>query len=665
MNASLKLIQEQRDAWYLQTSVVAAPNVPAGLTDAQVAQQKFVADLERLQQHLDQQVFATLLTKVSFSELRGILNSLADGVALLDEYAEREANLAELEQHGLLSLAADLARLHCSREQLAAELDLAWWQSALEILVQRDGAVLGYTPEKLDDLERDFANADGAMVARGAAVLAWQLSQRWHEALATHPQVATEFKQILRGGSASLMQVFRAARPIYEVIAPVVMVSPFEATRELYGQKFDVAIILDAAGTTVAENLAVLKRADQAIFFGDDAIAAAEGFDVECRLRPLARTHEVESSFVAARRAFGSETLRISYRTTGQVLGSLINREFYQNRIIFEPTAAQFEGKRSHSIEVITEGAKASTTVGGATESPEAELRRVVDLVMNHALWHPEQSLFVASASASHADRLRAAIARELKVKPDVAAFFDAHGREKFEVVGIRDLAHRSADRIIFTVGFGLLPGGGLSNDLGQLSMADGRRYLANTLVSAREQITVVSCIAANQIPSDVTDGPALLKTLLASAEAGGHQPGDIDGDSLLADLASRLRRLGARVDTGFAERLPLVVGYANRAAVVMPDTALTGANLTERFRLRPNLLAALGFKYLRVHSFDLFSDPQAVSTRIATQLGMPISQTSPQLFDAERAFEDTDMAWGDRPVGNDEQLRRDVPPHY
>lgn len=29
------------------------------------------------------------------------------------------------------------------------------------------------------------------------------------------------------------------------------------------------------------------------------------------------------------------------------------------------------------------------------------------------------------------------------------------------------------------------------------------------------------------------------------------------------------------------------------------------------------------------------------------------------------RAAEDTDAAWGDRPRGNDERLKRDVPPHW
>jgi hypothetical protein len=30
-----------------------------------------------------------------------------------------------------------------------------------------------------------------------------------------------------------------------------------------------------------------------------------------------------------------------------------------------------------------------------------------------------------------------------------------------------------------------------------------------------------------------------------------------------------------------------------------------------------------------------------------------------------ERATEDTDAAWGDRPGANDEELKRNVPPHW
>ncbi|MEN9713955.1 MAG: hypothetical protein RLZZ164_619 [Actinomycetota bacterium] len=665
LNSSLRQIQEQRDQWHLLTTSVAAPTVPLGLNDAQVLFQKFVNDLDQLQQYLDPEVCNQALSRVSLNELQNLLNGLADGVEVLDNYGEQQAVLGELKALGLAAFARDLAGLHPKREELGAELDLAWWQSVLEILIQRDSTVMQFKSQQLDELEADFAKADATLVERGAEHLAWLLADRWHAALGANAGLVDAFKQTLKAGGTTLMQVFRAARPIYEALAPVVLVSPFEATRELYGQKFDVALILDAAGTTVSENLAVIKRADQAIFFGDDAIAAAQGFDVECHIRPLSRTAAVDSAYQVAKAAFGVETLRVSYRPFGQVLATLINREFYQGRIVFEPTADEFDGKRSHSIEIITEGAKANTTASGATESPEAEVRRVVDLVLNHALWHPEQSLFVASASLVHAERIRTALAKELKAKPDLATFFDSHGREKFEVVSISELAHRVADRIIFSVGFGLNPGGSVSNDFGLLSHSEGRRFLTNTLVSARRQITVVSCMSAASIPVDVADGARLLRTLLESAEDGGYTRNDLAADSLLGDLASRLRRLGARVDTGFAERLPLVVAYANTKAVVMPDSALLGSNLTEKFRLRPNLLRSLGFEYIRVHSFELFADPASVASQIAGRLRMPIAQTSPKLFESDRAFEDTDMAWGDRPTSNDDQLRRDIPPHY
>ncbi|WP_460943906.1 hypothetical protein [Okibacterium endophyticum] len=42
-------------------------------------------------------------------------------------------------------------------------------------------------------------------------------------------------------------------------------------------------------------------------------------------------------------------------------------------------------------------------------------------------------------------------------------------------------------------------------------------------------------------------------------------------------------------------------------------------------------------------------------------------TDVSPQSAVPTRADEDTEIAWGDRPAttGNEEQLRRDVPPHW
>ena len=40
--------------------------------------------------------------------------------------------------------------------------------------------------------------------------------------------------------------------------------------------------------------------------------------------------------------------------------------------------------------------------------------------------------------------------------------------------------------------------------------------------------------------------------------------------------------------------------------------------------RLRPQILRRLGWHYVRVHSFDLYSDPAGVAQRIAAMLGVP-----------------------------------------
>ena len=666
LNASLRQIQEQREQWHLYSNAVTAPEVPLGLNDVQVVYQSFIADLDELERHLDAELTQTAMIRLSLGELEKKLDSMVNDTAALDNLGERTLVASQLAEVGLEPLKRELARLHTPREHIAVEFDLAWWQSVLEVLIQRDPTLLSFSVAEIDEIEKQFAEADQSVISLGAPKIAHLLAERWHSAVAANPADAAALKALLKTGSATLPELANASGSLLAAVAPVVMVSPFEAAKSIAGQKFDVAIIMDAAGTTVAENLSVLKRAKQVIAFGDDAISSPEGFEVESRLKPIGREIEARSLYEAAKTGFGFETLRVSYRPSGQTLGAFINREFYQNRIIFEPTPADFAGKKSHSIEIITQGANANSTYDGATESPEAEVRRVVDLVLNHALWTPGQSLFVATASVVHADRIKAALQKELAAKADLSPFFDGHGDEKFEVVTIADLAHRIADRIIFSVGYGLTPRGGVSSDFGQLSLKDGRRYLTNALVSARKQITIVSCMTSAVIPADgLSTGARLLKSLLASAEDGGHVASDKDADPMLADLALRLRRLGARVDATFAERLSLVVGFGAKSAVVVPDWALQGETLSEKLRLRSTLLRAMGWQYIRVHSFELFSDPQAVAQRIAETLGMQISQRPVRLFENDRAYEDTDMAWGDKPVGNDDRLRGDVPPHW
>jgi hypothetical protein len=71
-----------------------------------------------------------------------------------------------------------------------------------------------------------------------------------------------------------------------------------------------------------------------------------------------------------------------------------------------------------------------------------------------------------------------------------------------------------------------------------------------------------------------------------------------------------------------------------------------------------------MGWQVVRVHSFELFSDPESLAIRIADGLGMQVSKRPQVLFDPP-SFDDTDAAWGDRSDSNDQRLKNDKPPHW
>lgn len=665
MNSSLRLIDEQRQLWAQYSLSPVPPQVPAGINDAQVAYQSFVSDLDQIQRHLDPLSSDLPLVKLPLHQLQQKLHSLAEDTAALKNLGERSLILRKLRQNGLGLLARDLAKLHVAKDRLSTELELAWWQTALESIVSRNKKILSYVPEVLENNENSFRDAYEAQVKLGASAVAAELSDRWKSGLSAWPSEASALKALLRAGNTQMKDAIVAAPNLVPVLAPAVFISPYDIAEHISrDEKFDVAIVLDAAGSTIAENLGALTRASQVIAFGDDAISEPTGFEIECRPAIERVISQKPSIYQAVRQVFGQEVLRRSYRTATQAMGELINREFYQNRIEFTPSADDYFGQKYFNVEVVTTDNRANSTIEGATESLDAEVSHVVELVFNHALWQPEKSLLVASASSVHAERISAAIKDGLQTRPNLVEFFNAHGREKFEVAPLSDLTHRIADRVIFSVGFGRTQHGAVLSNFGELSAPNGRRHLANLLVSARSMITIVSCFPAADVPTDrLANGAILLRELLEAADKP-HQEVALDQDPMLQDLAIRLKKLGIRVDQTFSAATPMIASYGSSAAVIEPDWSIPGAIRTEKFRLRPRLLESLGWQYIRVYSFELFSDPQALAHRIAGRLGMAVGRQAQPLFE-DRAFEDTDIAWGDSGATNDAKLKGDRPPHW
>ncbi len=661
LHAALAAAEEQRSLWLEINTTQAPPSVPLGLNDAKQKFDQIYSVVSLLQRHLDPNPDLPLLTQLSFDELGEKLQNLVDKTEILTGYIDRMAAVEKLRQRGLFDLYLELCKISLDKNRVVLEFELCWWQSALEALVQSNPEILEYDADRIAQLETNFEAISSQVVEAGSGHLGGVLALRWKSALAANSAQADELRNQLRSRSIDPASAKRAGA-VWEAISTGIITSPLRV-HQLRGYKFDALLVLDAAATGVAEAASALAMAKQVIAFGDPVISAPESFETVARANQAASEDSRASVYDLISSHCESYPLRKSYRIQGQVLGTYLNQTFYKDRLVFEPSPESFHGASNLEQIEVTSSAHASSTIEGATESLDSEVAKVVELVTNHARWSPGESLMVVTPSRTHAERINQALQKELAGQPQIAEFFDAHGRERFEVLGMSEVVHRIADRVIFSVGFGRTPEGKISGSLGDFNSPAAARWMVNQVASARKRLTVVSCynfedFAGGSLP----ENQRWLKDLIAPPFMSEARAGD--PDPLLRDLALRLRKLGIRVELNFAGRIALAASYRNQAAAIDPDWSLTGNSWDEKLRLRPALLKAMGWKYLRVHAFEIFATPQEVANRIATSLGMDLVSKREPLFE-ERAFEDNPRAWGDGDDNNDDRLRNERPPHW
>lgn len=662
LHQSLVAAKEQREAWERYNQTGAPPTVPLGLADVQNKFESVIEVLKLLQQHLDPNPDLPLLTRLPLAELGQKLELLASNTELLNRLEERRPISEKLESLGLNNFIREVSESSPSLDQVRREFELSFWQSALEAIVARSPELLEYSADKLALLELNFEQAGNELIEQGVVSTQHALAERWKQAIARHPASADKLRAQLRTRVLTLRDAANAGSELWRVLASAVAISPYRIGQLAKSENFDTLLILDAASSGVAEVLPALSLAEQVIAFGDPVIAAPENFETVSRTASEKEPTLRDSAYDLIADEFEVLSINRNWRISGQVLGKYLNQAFYDNQLVLEPTPAMLFGEHNFEHFEIKENSTA-TSADGSAESLPAEVEQVVQLVLSHARWTPDESLMVVSASKLHADRIEERVAQELAKQPELAEFFDAHGRERFECVSMSELTHRLADRVIFSVGFGRNSEGRISGSLGDFNSPSAARWMVNQIVSARKRMTAVSCYNFEDFAGmSLPENQRWLKDLVAPSFL--QETPDGKPDPLLQDLAKRLEKLGIKVVLNFASRIGLAASYGSKAVVVDADWSLVGESLDERLRLRPGLLRAMGWQYLRVHAFEIFARPQEVANRIAVKLGINLQGKPEKLFD-ELANEDRPESWGDGDNSNDDRLRDDKPPHW
>jgi hypothetical protein len=641
MNEALVRIHKQRSLWQRYVTEGVPPEVPVGIADLQVAYQQVEQDLEALDEplgHGPQDAFADL----PIAQLMSLLHGLQEDSDVLDNLQERSTLMARLGELEVEPLTTDLAIRHVPEHEVAAELELAWWTSALDSLLARERALLGANTDVLDRLEADFRLVDEAHAAGSAGLLGWQLAETWKIGLVDWKDEAELLKQLLRRNAVSAFDLQTTAPHLSRSIAPVWVASPYEVPTIPDSMHFDAVLLLDAGATTVAETIPAIRRARQVVAFGDPitqtprafTIAITDADAVTLDEEQLADLHE-QSALARLSSLLPTLALTRSYRPGGEDLAELVNRRFYGGRIESLPWAGTFLGHPSISLEYVPDGTGMPDSYTGAVESVDAEVTRVVDMVMAHALTRPRESLMVITASPLHAVRVQQAVLTAVAQRSDVSDFIIGDRPEPFTVLPIDQAVAESRDRVIFSIGFGRTPHGKVLSNFGVLSEPGGERLLAVAMTRARRSMSIVSCFTPEDVDDErMSHGAVALAEILGEVNARlTDVPLPDDGDPMLVDLARRLEQRGLRVALGHRGKLGLVASHGGMCLAIETDATLGRTTLRESLRLRPELLRRLGWHYLRVHSFELFSDPDAVARSIVTMLGAdpnPVTEPIP-----------------------------------
>ena len=657
MHTALVRIHEQRAMWQRYTVAGALPEVPVGISDLSVAYQRVMEDITALDAPLQVAGASAPLATMPIAELTNKVSGLAADSQVLANLQERMTLLDRLGELNLESLLEDLSMRHVPTESVADEFELAWWQSVLEGMLDGEQALLGANTGILDRLEADFRMVDEAHAGANSSLLAAKLAELWKIGLVDFPDESDRLRHALKSGHVSVGELFNIAPRLARAISPVWIVSPYEAA-SLPMADFDVTFLLDAGATTIAENVSAIKRGQAVAVFGDPIIETPSRFVTSIAEEDTSVGSErLDDLHAASALAQFSEILPVfsltrSYRTSGSDLTTVINRRFYAGRINFLPWAGSFLGSRSVRLHVVKDGVAPPDGASGIIEATHAEVERVVATVLEHAVKRPQESLMVVSPSRKTAAAIQSGVTSAIARRPELVGFLWGDNGEPFMVRTLAEAAGVTRDRVLFSVGYGLTPHGRLLSDFGPLSERGSERLLAVGMTRARRSLDIISCFGPEQLAGvELEHGARLLGDIVREV-AGDPQPSrqSTSTEPMLLDLANRLRQRGLEVALGYGEDIALVASFGKVAVAVETDSVLATGTLRESLRLRPAALRRLGWHYVRVHTFELFADPEAVAARVAGIAGLssqvtmeitPVHSPSP----AQSATEGIDAA--------------------
>lgn len=659
--------RDLRDRWS-GLSAQGVPVAPAELADLKARLERLEAIGKRLGELIGKNLEALPFAKLR-SEIDALRSDFNTASILPSIHAARQRFAAA----GLADFLNELENRQELLPEAREELERVWWQSLADHLLMLPGSeeLSAFRGERHDEVIAAFRELDRQHVAAAARRVKRVAAEAAIRAQDRHPRQAQLVREQAKRKRRHMpvRELFTRAPDVLTALRPCWVMSPLMVSQLIPSERayFDLVVFDEASQVRPVDALTSMIRGTQLVVAGDnhqlpptaffDATTSAEG-EADGENGEATELADYESLLDVLMAFFDTEMLRWHYRSRDERLIGFSNREIYESGLTTFPGVVDGEVLTHVHVDE-TPGPEE------ARVSPDAEVRKVVELVLEHARTRPEESLGVIALGIRHSEAIEAGLLTVLPEHPELERFFEEEREERFFVKNLERVQGDERDAIILAVGYGKLPDGSLPHRFGPLNNAGGERRLNVAVTRAKQRMTVVSSFKAEDIDPKRSGaaGVRLLQAFLAYVDSGG-EAGETVTDSIEPTPLHRL--ISSSLDAAGYEASELVGSSADRIDVAVRDPTesiptvaieVDGAayahrpSVRDRDRLRPEQLERLGWRYIPTWSQDWYRDPAVAAQRLATRVQSELNRAAGP------------PEGGDPPSANDADGGSPVPP--
>ncbi|MBM6979677.1 MAG: DNA helicase [Actinomyces succiniciruminis] len=611
LHGELAKVQQRREVWRRYDPEGGWPHLPQGLDQMQRVAERARDAVTALQPIVGADL---VLMDLPLTELEQRARVLAADDVTVHKLPEINRVVTALSDLGLTPLLDDLAARDVEPAQIDDELTYCWWYSLLGQIMKDDPDLGGLDADALNDLAVSLRELDASQADSLAGPVAQACTRRVRETVDADKDAARSLYRALSLEEGVPLRDIIAAHPLALVAKPVWIIPPTLVPQVFTADTVvDLAILDASAHVPVSRVMPAFVRAEQVLVVGDPRRSAS---GLASELGPL----------------LPRVTLPTGRNTLDAEIAGFLAANGYDDVVEAIPAPP---GRSRLSLSLV-DGRGMPAPGHTAVESVPAEVNRVVDLIIDHALTHPEQSLGVIALNARHAEEIRRATTAAVAGSPALADYFETGVSEPFVVVDLGEARSLRRDHIIISVGYAKTPHGRTIHNFGEVSDVGGMVGLVDALCASRGSTQVVSCLGPDDIDAERLHAPGarlLREVLVHAADSGAQYPQqeEVAPERLLVELAEHLWRKGLVVVPRYGieggVRIPLAIGHPDLpgellVAVLTDDEQYVAErSLRRRDRHWVERLQQRGWRVHMAYSAGVFVDVEGEASKIEAQV--------------------------------------------